>query len=317
LIDRVPIHVAVAVVTRDDGRVLLARRADHLHQGGLWEFPGGKLEPGETLHAALRRELEEELGIEVRASEPLIRVNHRYASRAVLLDVHRVTSYRGTPAGREGQPIEWVDPRDFRRYPFPEADRPIISALRLPDTYLITGEPSGDRADFLERLERALRSGIRLLQLRAKRLDAGDYERLATAVIPCCSAYGARVMLHGTPARVERLGAHGLHLTALQLMAANERPLPGTALVSASCHNAQELAKASALGLDFAVLSPVRRTLSHPQAEPLGWERFFALVDRAALPVYALGGMRPEHLRQAKRSGAQGIAGIRGLWDGG
>ena len=133
-------HVAVAVIQDSSGRILLSRRADHAHQGGLWEFPGGKLDPGETLAQALKREIREELGIEVQSHSPLIRINHRYPDRSVLLDVHRVTAYSGVPEGREGQPLVWVAPESMRDYPMPAADRPIVTALRLPDSYLITGQ---------------------------------------------------------------------------------------------------------------------------------------------------------------------------------
>jgi 8-oxo-dGTP diphosphatase len=84
--------------------------------------------------------------------------------------------------------------------------------------------------------------------------------------------------------------------------------------LAASCHDADDLKRAEDLGADFALLSPVLPTRSHPDAEPLGWERFAAMVDRANLPVYALGGMHPSMLSRAWQAGAQGVAGIRGLW---
>ena len=102
------VHVAAAALVDDDGRVLLARRADEAHQGGLWEFPGGKLERDESIDDGLRRELHEELGIDIVSHRPLIRVRHDYDDRSVLLDVHRVDAGRGEPHGREGQPLAWV-----------------------------------------------------------------------------------------------------------------------------------------------------------------------------------------------------------------
>jgi 8-oxo-dGTP diphosphatase len=102
------IHVAAAVVVDGLGRVLVSQRPGHVHQGGLWEFPGGKLEAGETAETGLKRELHEELGITVQAARPLIRVYHAYPDKPVLLDVWRVTRYSGEPAGLEGQPIDWV-----------------------------------------------------------------------------------------------------------------------------------------------------------------------------------------------------------------
>lgn len=126
------IHVVAGALADGRGRVLVTRRPEGAHQGGLWEFPGGKLEPGETPLAGLERELAEELGIRVLASRPLIQVHHDYGDRRVLLDVHRVTAFAGTPVGREGQPLDWRHPEDMDPADFPAADRPIITALRWP-----------------------------------------------------------------------------------------------------------------------------------------------------------------------------------------
>ncbi|QQS55866.1 MAG: 8-oxo-dGTP diphosphatase MutT [Candidatus Competibacteraceae bacterium] len=123
-------HVAVGIVTGADGAVLITRRPDHVHQGGLWEFPGGKVEHGESVIAALGRELREELGIAVRAAEPLLRTGHAYPDdRRVLLDVWRVTDFEGEPHGREGQPLVWASLSEMKQFAFPAADAPIIAAL--------------------------------------------------------------------------------------------------------------------------------------------------------------------------------------------
>ncbi|MCU0833978.1 MAG: Nudix family hydrolase [Chromatiaceae bacterium] len=307
------IHVAAGAVTDAEGRVLITRRADHLHQGGLWEFPGGKLDPDEGATEGLARELDEELGIRVLATGPLIRVHHDYGDRRVLLDVHRVTAFAGTPHGREGQPLAWVHPDAMDPAVFPAADRPIITALRLPPLYLITGEDPRNPASFLARLERALASGVRLVQLRAHGLKPEEFARLAERSFALCDAAEARLLLNIDPAQAAGLPGHGLHLTASRLWAINARP-DGFEWLGASCHGGEDLARAAALGLDYALLSPVRATATHPDAVPLGWERFATLADTAALPVYALGGLTPADLDQAIAHGAQGIAAIRGLW---
>lgn len=124
------VHVAVGIVAGADGAVLITRRPDHVHQGGLWEFPGGKVEHGESVIAALGRELREELGIAVRAAKPLLQTGHAYPdNRRVLLDVWRVTDFEGEPHGREGQPLVWASPGEMEQYTFPAADAPIIAAL--------------------------------------------------------------------------------------------------------------------------------------------------------------------------------------------
>jgi 8-oxo-dGTP diphosphatase len=312
------IHVAAAAIVDTEGRILVARRPQHVHQGGLWEFPGGKLEAGETLMDGLVRELDEELGIRVLGSEPLIRVHHDYGDRHVLLDVHRVSRYEGDPRGREGQPLRWLHPRDMLPEDFPAADRPIISALRLPERMVITGPDPNRPERFLEQLEHTLAQGARLVQLRAPGLAADAYLALARQAAVLCQGREAALVLNPPDGCDTALigPLPGLHLPARRLLALRRRPLPPQRLVGASCHDARELEHAARLGLDYALLSPVRQTASHPDAPPLGWERFAELADRAALPVFALGGMGPGDERQARHSGGQGVAGISGFWPG-
>ena len=307
------VHVAAGALRDGLGRILVTRRPEGVHQGGLWEFPGGKLEAGEPVRTALARELHEELGIEVRTARPLIRVHHDYGDRHVLLDVFLVTDYAGTPNGLEGQPLDWVAPAAMNPARFPAADRPIIDALRLPERYLITApEPNGEAA-FLRRLEAVLQAGIELVQLRRHDLADAAYGRLAQTALSLCRAAGARLLLTRAPELVRELGADGLHLRAETLRQISSRP-EGCALVGASCHDATELRRAAALGLDYALLGPVLRTATHPDARPLGWRGFAALADTAPLPVYALGGMRLEHLATSFEHGAQGIAAISAFW---
>jgi 8-oxo-dGTP diphosphatase len=123
------IHVAVGVVRNKRGEVLVSRRPEHAHQGGLWEFPGGKVESGEWVRTALERELKEELGITVMAARPLIQINHAYPDKQVLLDVWWVDRYEGEPAGLEDQPLDWVSAPALRERDFPAADAPIIDAI--------------------------------------------------------------------------------------------------------------------------------------------------------------------------------------------
>ncbi|KAA6186614.1 Nudix family hydrolase [Thiohalocapsa marina] len=316
--DRQIIHVAAGALVDPDGRVLIARRPPGVHQGGLWEFPGGKLEPGEAPSQGLARELHEELGIQVRRFRPLIRVHHDYGDRHVRLDVYRVDAFEGDPVGREGQPLAWVRPDDMDAAGFPAADRPIISALRLPSRYLITGDDPRDPAAFAARLDRALAAGIRIVQLRAHALSDRDYGRLAERLYPICRAAGARLLLNRDwsrdPALAATLPGDGVHLSARMLQRLQTRPVAADRLVGASCHSAAELALAQRLQLDYALLSPVLPTRSHPGAATLGWAGFSALVEPVGLPVYALGGLGPQHLAISHASGAQGIAAISGLW---
>ena len=308
------IHVAAAAVSDVRGRVLIAQRPVHVHQGGLWEFPGGKLEQGESPGQALERELREELGIRVGSARQLIRVRHDYPDKSVLLDVWCVEDYAGIPVGREGQPLEWVALCDLGKFAFPAANIPIIQALQLPDRYLITPEPEGDTSGFLEVLERAIERGISLVQLRAKQLAEENYRQLALAAVELCRPANVRLLLNCAPHLVSGLGAQGVHLTGQHLMELKRRPLDSSCLVAASCHNLEEVVHAGKLGLDFIVVSPVRETASHPATPAIGLDGLRLLCDCAAMPAYALGGMQEADIESVWQCGAQGIAAIRGLW---
>ena len=307
-----PIHVAVGVLRRADGAVFAAQRLPGRHLGGQWEFPGGKLEPGETARAALERELREEVGVEVLDARPLIRFPCEYPDRRVRLEVFEVSAWRGRPHGREGQAIDWVVPGDLKRLDLVAGAVPIVAAIGLPSLYLVTPEPA---ADFEPRLRARLAAGVRLVQLRAKSLPPDALGRLARGAVALAERTGARVFLNGDPETARAAGAHGVHLSSRALARLDERPSwPGFGL-AASCHDARELALARSLEVDFAVLSPVRATPGHPDARPLGWEGFARLVEPVDFPVFALGGLGPADREAAWAAGAQGVAAIRGLWD--
>lgn len=309
------VHVAAAVIEDARGRFLLTKRPEHVHQGGLWEFPGGKLEPEESVEAALKREIREELGIEVLSSRPLIQITHHYPDKSVLLDVHYVTGYSGRPRGLEGQPLIWADPWEMGNYPLPAADAPVVQALRLPERYMITGADPRMTKTFLKRLRFALSArGIRLVQFRVDLLDGSRWQTLAEEALAICRRHGVPMLVNGPVERAAALGADGVHLNSRTLMQLDARPEGAGPWVAASCHNTQELTRAAELGLDFAVLSPVLPTLSHPNGRPLGWQSFGELAREARLPVYALGGMQESLVEDAWQNGAQGVAGISGLW---
>lgn len=126
------VHVVAGVLRASDGRILISKRPEHVHQGGLWEFPGGKLEQGETPRQGLDRELNEELGVKVTSACPLIKVQHAYPDRTILLDTWMVEGFTGVPMGREGQALNWIQPKDLDPGLFPLADGPIIRALQRP-----------------------------------------------------------------------------------------------------------------------------------------------------------------------------------------
>jgi 8-oxo-dGTP diphosphatase len=307
------VHVMAGVITDTRGRVLLARRGAGRELAGLWEFPGGKVEPGEAPEAALARELAEELGIEVEVGAPLMVVPHRTPSRLLRLDVRRIRAWRGTPRGCEGQGLAWVQPEKLDRYHMPAPDRPVVASLLQPDHCLVTPAPGADDAAWLASLDAALARGLQRVQFRMPGIADARRRQLLDQAVARCRPAGAQLLVNGAIELAQEYGI-GLHLPAAMLRECRERPLPAASLLSASCHDAAELELAQALGCDFAIVGPVRPTASHPGQPGVGWARFEALREKVALPIYAIGGLSPNDIATARSHGAQGIAAIRGLW---
>ena len=308
------LHVMAAVICNPSGDILIARRPDHAHQGGLWEFPGGKLDEGESRFDGLRRELREELGIEITEARPLLDIFHDYADKSVRLDVWRVSAFIGDAHGAEGQPVCWVSPAELCNYAFPEANVPIITAAQLPELYLITPDVA-DLGTLLGGLQTARDRGVRLVQLRQTQLAADEYRIWASAVL---DRFGAdfTLMLKGDV--LPSCAGVGWHLTASQL---RDMAVAGwdrgefNGWLGASCHDAEELGLAARVGVDFVTLSPVLPTQTHPDAEPLGWDCGATLIAQVNLPVYLLGGLGLADLERTFEMGGQGVAGIRGIWE--
>ncbi len=307
------IHVVAGVITDARGRILLARRTETRDMPGLWEFPGGKREPGETSEQALARELNEELGIEAEVGEWLMEVPQLYPDKRLRLEVRRITRWKGHPRGREGQALTWVAPDRLARYSMPPADLPVVGLLRQPDRYLVTPAPGDDDAAWLAGIERACQDGIQRIQLRARELDPARWPALVRHALQRRGKARVQLLLNRDLALAAELGV-GVHLGAEQLAGLAARPLPPEQPVGASCHTLEDLRQAQRIGCDFAVLGPVLATASHPGAPPLGWAGFEQLRERVALPLYAIGGLAPDQLQEARRHGAHGIAAIRALW---
>lgn len=306
------IAVVAAVLQQPDGRFLLAQRPPEKAYAGYWEFPGGKIEDGESAAAALSRELHEELGIDAGTAYPWIIREFDYPHAAVRLHFFRVRTWRGEPHGREAQAVAWQRLDALEVGPLLPANGPVLKALALPETYGITGFAEAELPHALQRIRTALRGGLRLLQVRGRDWQAEAFRRYAAAVVALARDCGARVLINGDAALAREVGADGVHLTAPQLRGVVDRP--DCALVGASCHDAEELARAEALDADFAVLGPVLPTPSHPDAMALGWEEFRRLAAERRIPVFALGGLQPGSREQALSCGAHGIAMVRGAW---
>ena len=310
-------EVAAAVIERRaaDGAMefLLGQRAPGTFYPGFWEFPGGKVEPGETPHDALVRELHEELGIEVTRADPWLRRQHVYEHAHVRLNFFRVREWHGELHDHVHSALAWQRADGLTVSPMLPANAPVLAALALPDYYAIThaGEIGIDAQ--LLALAHALEGGLKLVQLREPKLDAPRRAAFVHAAVDLCHQYNARVLVNGDAVLAEAAGADGVHLPAVQLAVQSQRP--DFPLVAASCHSAAELERAAELGCDFAVFGPVRATTTHPGVAGIGWENFAAAVAVPLLPTFALGGLSPADRDVAQRAGAHGIAAIRAAWD--
>ena len=298
------IEVAAAVIQRADGRFLLAQRPPGKVYAGYWEFPGGKIEPGEGAASALFRELHEELGIDVRSSYPWITREYVYPHGHVRLSFFRVLAWSGEPHPREDQAIAWQALGAHLVAPMLPANAPVLASLALPHEYAITDAARLGTAAMLARLRQRLESGLKLLQIREPALAPEERELFTLEAIGLAHRYGCRVLV-----KAPHAGADGVHYTASELMRLEKRPPGG--LAAASCHTRAELERAIELELDFVVLGPVR---VKSDGKPLGWENFAAIAHGASVPVYAIGGLTPADMESAWRAGAHGLAMIRGSW---
>lgn len=311
--ERRVLRVAAAVLVRDDGSVLLAQRLPGAPYPGYWEFPGGKLEAGESPREALVRELDEELGIIVTRDVPWLVQRYDYPHADVELNFFRVLGWSGDPVGRDGQAIAWQTPGSIAVSPLLPANAAALRSLLLPPVYAISMAEDLGVDSFLARAKTAIDRGIRLIELREKSFTEETIARLAEELLALGRSSGARILLNGDAAVARRLGCAGVHWTAARLLAAQQRP--DDMLCAASCHDHTELARAVELNVDFVVLGPVLTTLSHATARPLGWTRFEEMARGMPIPVYALGGLVSADLDEAMRRGAHGIALRRAAWN--
>jgi len=306
------VDVAAAVIERPDGSFLLAQRPPGKAYAGYWEFPGGKVEPGEPVAEALKRELHEELGIVIEQAYPWITRVYSYPHATVRLHFHRVPKWQGEPHPHEQQGLAWQRCGALSVSPMLPANAPVLKALSLPIVYAITHawETGVERA--LAQLDDALAGGLRLVQIREAKLERLAREGFTAEATRRVCALGGIVLVNGDEELAGHAGAHGLHLTAQALMAAKRRPQ--IEWCGASCHDAAELAQAEKLGVDFAVLGPVMEKSGQPNHPGMGLQRFGALAGGRSLPVFALGGMQLADLHSARARGAHGVAMIRGAW---
>jgi 8-oxo-dGTP diphosphatase len=285
-------EVAVGVLVRPDGAVLLADRPDGKPYAGYWEFPGGKIEPGEDVSAALARELREELGITIGPAAPWVVFEYDYPHAYVRLHFQRVFQWRGAPRAHEGQRFGFHRPADPAPAPLLPAAVPALRWLQLPDLLLLVAgnEPFVPQA-VLEGMSAAGRTWVAI---------DGDGPS-ARAAAAHAAAFGARVLGSGT------LDARdGCVLPVARLRALAARP-PGE-WVGAWADTRADVGRAARMGLDFVLVGPVLDDPGCCASPSIGWHGFAAVVRDPPLPAFAFGGLAPADLQPARRAGAHGVA---------
>ena len=296
-------EVAAAVIERP-GEFLLAQRPAGKPYSGYWEFPGGKIEPHEDARVALARELKEELGIVVREATPWITRMHEYTHATVRLHFFRVGAWDGDPQPLEDQAIAWQRAGHPDVSPMLPANAPILAALALPAVMVVSNAQDIGLDEWIRGFSEVAWREPLLVQVREKGWDRLRVQHLLSRALARGEPFGSRIVVNSDCGEFPQ--ASGVHLSAKALMAASARP--AMSLVGASCHDEREMDRASELGVDYVVVGPVKETPSHPEAKPMGWDRFAALVRERPMPAYAIGGLTRADAGEARAHGAHGVA---------
>lgn len=298
------IQVACAIIV-SAGHIVLTQRHQDAHQGGLWEFPGGKIEADESPVECLARELNEELGITPREPRYVCQIPWQYGDTRVRLWVYEVRQFSGTPEPREGQPMDCVQPKALTARQFPAANAAIVRSIGLPRIARFLMDPSEDSARWAARFPTSA-----LLYFRNQPPSDGLQRGIDVAL-----EQGHRVILTLDQWSCFRPGC-GLHLRHLDAVDdANQARLAVESVwpLTAGMRHIEDWTRRADWPADAWFISPVKPTASHRDMSPLGWSAFQSLAVQTGRPCYALGGMQPHDLHQAIDALAYGVAGVRGF----
>lgn len=284
------IHVIAGALRDAQGRVLIAQRPRGRHMAGRWEFPGGKLDSGEDSYSGLKRELAEELGIAVREARPLIRLRYEYPDRRVMIEAWQVTAYEGEPKALDSQALNWVRPDELPRHDLLEADRAIVTALRLPrlarvisnvyELAALNGSAAqtilwqslqGDATVSPENVRTARAAGHRVF------VFGSDVDAVRDAALAGCD--GAVLPWHGQNLHVDRDGAF---------------------LIGVHCEDAESAHDALEEGAHFLVVAP--------ESGPMEQQALESLCESVGLPVFAGWYPNASRLERVQQAGAHGCA---------
>jgi 8-oxo-dGTP diphosphatase len=304
------IEVAAGVLRDHRGRVLVGQRVARDLYYGKWEFPGGKLEPGESPEQALKRELQEELGIEIAGAEPLIQISHDYPDRKVRLNVLEVTSYSGRPRGREGQAVKWIEPTELSTLDFLEANKPIMTAVELPGYVCVTDLSRSGTDQALSCIDALISKSVPAIVLVGRMpviwKKSVRYQSFVNRLLSRTRDSCVSIHLNGDLQLAVSLGAQGVHLDDGLIMQDLVRSIPGDMRIGTSCRNELEIRRAGELDLDYIFIGPVGET-GKPSRTKLGWTGFSDLASGARVPAYASGGVSVSDRDVARQLGGQGV----------
>lgn len=308
-------HIAIGIICDSStDAVLVCLRPPDSAQGGKWEFPGGKVEQDETVFQALRRELGEETGIFTESAHSLIQVDYDYSEGGVRLHVWMIDHWSGSIEAKEGQIVRWVPRSDLNDMVMPPANAPIIKALQFPPLYLITPDLQFYDDGFLQMVQKLVCNGLRLLQFRSRQSTFRQHGELVRDLVQICNNHACKLIYNGDIDNAVKVDAHGVHLRSDDLMQTKQRSLGPEYILSASCHNIEQINHANAIGSDICIVGSVHQTSTHPDMQGIGWNGFRDIANAAMMPVYAIGGVQPDELSTANLNGAHGIAMISGIW---
>ncbi|WP_415871200.1 NUDIX domain-containing protein [Acinetobacter pittii] len=292
------VDVAIAILIHR-GKILVGWREEQQHQGGKHEFPGGKVEPGETPEEACRREIYEEVGIGLKDWQQFDYIHHEYDD--IIVNLHLFHSYVPDELlNLIHQPWAWYTREQLLHLNFPKANKDIIKRLYWPHLIKISNTLSmveSSEALLYWRIENEAE------QQYIEKLTALDEGQRSNLII------NVDIWQQLSPELQKQIKT--VHLKQSQLMNLHKGDLIVGVRYIAACHDAVSLKQAQQIGCDAVFISPVKPTTTHPEAVALGWERFSDLAQNSQIPVFALGGVHPDDLATAQQHGAYGLAGIR------
>lgn len=306
------IKVAVGLLIDSNKKIFLAQRPKSRSWSGWWEFPGGKLEKNESPEEALTRELKEEVGINIVNFERWVTRNYTHEDQNVTLYFFKVTKWNGELTPKENQKLLWINPCEVNKATILPANVFILNALSLPTQYGITNISEVPKEIFLTQLLKQLKQGLKMIQIREKNLSLEELKKVTLEIIKICRPFSAKVILNSYIELANDINVDGIHLNSIELKKFTKKTK--NIIVSASCHSEVDVKIAQDKGIDFVVLSPVNKTISHPRIPPIGWSKFLEISNKFDIPIYALGGMKKNHVNIALDSGAIGIASQRDIW---